>query len=73
MKNVFGFLSIVVLTGWSLFSISSCSDQYDDSEIKDRLDKVEDRVTKLEEWCSTVNSEIISLKGLITALETKIM
>ena len=49
MKNVFGFLSIVVLTGWSLFSISSCSDQYDDSEIKDRLDKVEDRVTKLEE------------------------
>ncbi|WP_287131949.1 PL29 family lyase N-terminal domain-containing protein, partial [Bacteroides sp.] len=71
MKNVFGFLSIVVLTGWSLFSISSCSDQYDDSEIKDRLDKVEDRVTKLEEWCSTVNSEIISLKGLITALENK--
>ena len=71
MKNVFGFLSIVALAGWVLFSISSCSDEYDDSEIKGRLDKVEDRVTKLEEWCSTVNNEIISLKGLITALENK--
>ena len=71
MKNVFGFLSIVALAGWVLFSISSCSDEYDDNEIKDRLDKMEDRVTKLEEWCSTVNGEIISLKGLITALENK--
>ncbi|MGG6550342.1 UNVERIFIED_CONTAM: DUF4988 domain-containing protein, partial [Prevotella sp. 15_C9] len=35
----------------------------------DRLDKVEDKVTELEEWCSTVNNEIASLKRLITALE----
>ena len=57
------------MAGFTLLPISSCSDDYDDSEIKDRLDKVEDKVTELEEWCSTVNNEIASLKRLITALE----
>lgn len=51
--------------------VPSCSDDYDDSGIKERLDKVEDRVTALEEWCSIINSEIASLKWLITALENK--
>ena len=69
MKNAFRLLSIAALAGCTLLVISSCSDDYDDSELKDRLDKVEDRVTELEEWCATVNSEISSLKGLITALE----
>ena len=69
MKNVFRFLGIAALAGFTLLLVSSCSDDYDDSEIKDRLDKVEDRVTELEEWCSAVNNEIASLKGLITALE----
>lgn len=69
MKNTFRFLCIATLTGCTLMTVPSCSDDYDDSEIKDRLDKVEDRVTSLEEWCTTVNSEISSLKKLITALE----
>lgn len=69
MKSAFRFLGIAALAGCTLLPVSSCSDDYDDSEIKDRLDKVEDRVTQLEEWCSVVNSEIVSLKGLITALE----
>ena len=51
--------------------VPSCSDDYDDSEIKERLDKVENRVTALEKWCSIINSEIASLKRLITALENK--
>ena len=69
IKNAFQFLGIAALAGFTLLPISSCSDDYDDSEIKDRLDKVEDKVTELEEWCSTVNNEIASLKRLITALE----
>jgi len=69
MKNAFRLLSIAALAGCTLLGISSCSDDYDDSGLKDRLDKVEDRVTELEEWCATVNSEISSLKGLIAALE----
>lgn len=69
MKNAFRFLCIATLAGCTLMTVPSCSDDYDDSEIKDRLDKVEDRVTSLEEWCITANSEISSLKKLITALE----
>lgn len=68
MKSVFKFLGIVAMAG-SLLTASSCSDDYDDGEIRDRLDKVEDRVTELEKWCTTANNEITSLKGLITALE----
>lgn len=69
MKNAFRILSIAALTVGLLAGISSCGDDYDDSEIRDRLDNVEDRVTQLEEWCATVNNDITSLKGLITALE----
>lgn len=69
MKNAFRILSIATLTVGLLSGISSCGDDYDDSEVRDRLDNVENRVTQLEEWCATVNNDIASLKGLITALE----
>ncbi len=71
MKNAFRFLCIAALAGCTLMIVPSCSDDYDDSEIKERLDKVENRVTALEKWCSIINSEIASLKRLITALENK--
>lgn len=52
-----------------MLGISSCGDDYDDSEIRDRLEQVENRVAKLEEWCTTANGEIAALRGLIAALE----
>lgn len=69
MKHLFKFLCITALFGCTLLAVWSCNGDYDDSEIKGRLDKVEDRVAKLEEWCTAVNNEIASLKSLITALE----
>lgn len=71
MRKTFRFLCITALTGCSLLGLSSCGDDYDDSEIRDRLEQVEDRVAKLEEWCTTANGEITALRGLIAALENK--
>lgn len=70
MKKSLATWGIAVLTGCTLLFMPSCSDDYDDNEIKERLDKVEDKVAQLQEWCTTVNSEITSLKGLVTALES---
>lgn len=62
------FLCIrTALIGISLFAVSSC--YYDDSELRGRLDQVESKVAELEKWCTTVNQEILSLKGLVEALE----
>lgn len=69
MKRNLTIWGIAALIGFTLLSMPSCGDDYDDSEVKERLDKVEDKVAQLQEWCNTVNSEIASLKGLVTALE----
>lgn len=54
-----------------LFSISftSCSDDYDDSIIIDRVDNLENRVTQLEEICKQINTNISSLQNIVAALE----
>ena len=52
-------------------SLPSCSDDYDDTDIKKEIQDVKDRVAKLEEWQKTVNSDITSIKGLVEALQQK--
>ena len=43
--------------------------EYDDSEVMDRLENVEDRVTKLEELCAQMNTNISSLQSIVNALQ----
>lgn len=57
------------LIGICLFGGSSCSEKYDDTWIKEAIEDLRDRVTALEEWCRTANSNISSLQSLATALE----
>lgn len=52
---------LLLLTVVLLFS---CSKEYDDSELRGRIEN-------LESWQKTVNGQIVALQGLITALENK--
>ena len=55
----------------SLFGLSSCGDDYDDSELRGDIENLEGRITALEEWQKSVNTDIRSLQSLVAALEDK--
>ena len=77
MKNWFNIYSplrglcLAVCTLICAVGITSCGDDYDDTDIKKEIQDVKDRVAKLEEWQKSVNSDITSIKGLIEALQQK--
>ncbi len=60
MKKIFYLLLIAVL--------ASCS-SYDDSALWDKVNGLADRVTKLETLCQQMNTNIVSLQKLVTALQ----
>ena len=47
----------------------SCSDKYDDSALRNDLSDLENRVTKLEELCKQMNTNISSLQKIVDALQ----
>lgn len=53
----------------SLFPCLLSSCKYDDSELIDRVDNLEDRLAKLEEQCKQINANINSLQIIVSALE----
>lgn len=54
-----------------MFGLSSCGDDYDDSELRGDIENLESRITALEEWQKSVNTDIRSLQNLVKALEDK--
>ena len=60
-------LSVLVTTTF----LTGCSDEYDDSLLTDRVDNLENRLNKLEELCSQMNTNISSLQTLINALQER--
>lgn len=46
-----------------------CGEKYDDSMLNSRVDNLENRVAKLEEFCKQMNTNISSLQTIITALQ----
>ena len=54
-----------------MFGLSSCGDDYDDSELRSDIENLEGRITALEEWQKSVNTDIRSLQNLVAALEDK--
>lgn len=48
---------------------SSCTENYNDAWIKEAIEDLNNRVSALEEWCKTANSNISSLQALISAME----
>ena len=63
MKRFFLFATIVCA---ALFS--SC-EGYDDSDLVNRLNDFENRLKKLEELCSQMNTDITSLRTIVTAIQ----
>ena len=64
MKQVFIFLIVT-----TLLLITSCSKEYDDAELNGRVDNLENRVSKLEESCLRLNTNIASLQTIVNAIQ----
>ena len=56
----------LLMCGLLLFG---CSDKYDDSALRNDLNDLENRVTKLEELCKQMNTNISSLQKIVEALQ----
>ena len=62
IKGLIRFLWVV-----SIF-VSSC---YDDSELWEHIRDHENRITKLEDFCNQINNNLISLRNVIDAIQTR--
>ena len=62
MNRFFMFIALVVA-----IAVSSCA--YDDTEVWDTLNDHEDRISKLEELCAKMNTNISSLQTIVNALQ----
>lgn len=66
--KMIGMLVVVLL---STIFLTNCSDEYDDSLLTGRIDNLENRLHKLEELCSQMNTNISSLQTIIIALQDR--
>lgn len=66
MKNLKLFALLLV----AAMTLQACS-EYDDTALRKDVDDLKSRVEKLETWCTTANSQISALQGLVAALEEK--
>ena len=65
MKQLFRFWVVA-----TLLLMTGCSKEYDDSALLDRVDDLENRVSKLEQLCQQMNTDISSLQTIVTALQS---
>lgn len=66
MKKLWSMLAILA----ALF-IVSCSDDYDDTAIKNQINDLENRVTSLEQLCQQMNTNISSMQTILNALQER--
>ena len=59
------------LLTFAAMAVFGCSKDYDDTELRNDVSDLKSRVEKLETWCTTANSQISALQGLVTALEAR--
>ena len=64
MKNLLSLLMCGLL-------LLGCSDKYDDSALRNDLNDLKNRVTKLEELCKQMNTNISSLQEIVKALKER--
>lgn len=69
MKRTGKIAAALLLVGLS-FGMGGCMKE-DIDEIREELQKQDERLAALEEWQKSVNTDILSLQGLIEALEGK--
>ena len=59
---------LIALLPLAMLAVASCSDKYDDSELRERIDNLDARLTTLQ---TQMNSQISELRALIAKLEDK--
>ena len=64
MKKLLTFAALIAVT------FSSC--KYDDDDLWNSVHGLENRVTKLEELCKQMNTNISSLQTIVTALQNNV-
>ena len=67
MKRLFR----TALTALVVAALGACS-MYDDTELRDRLDDIDDKIASLEEAVQGINSDIDALQRIIDALEAEV-
>lgn len=67
--KTFRLIRMVVLTAVIGTSFMACNEEYDDSSLTNRVDILENRVSKLEDLCKQINANISSLQTMVSALE----
>ena len=67
MKTKFFFASIIAAL---LFSAVSCT--YDDTELKNKVDDLDKRLTELEQTVKSINDNVGSLMTIVNALEKEV-
>lgn len=65
MKNKLLILALAAAT-----MMAGCK-KYDDTDVRNDIQNLQNRVTALEQWCETAKGQISSLQGLVQALESK--
>lgn len=66
MKKLFIYLLVAATS-----ALIGCTAPYDDSEIRSDIEDLKGRVTKLEELCSRMNTNIDAMSSIIKALEKR--
>lgn len=64
MKKLF-FLAVIAFAA----VFSACSDSYDDTQMRNELENLADRVAKLEAWQKQVNNDVAALKAIAESLD----
>lgn len=64
-------ITLLLVTILSVGLLSSCHKEFDPSSLQAQIDNIDSRLTKLEEKCSIMNSNLESLQALVMALEKR--
>lgn len=67
MKRIIRTALIALVTA----AVSACS-MYDDTELRDRLDGIDDKIASLEETVKGINSDIDALRQIVNALQQNV-
>ena len=61
-------IKTILAAFFTMFAVISCEQEV--ADVNDRLDDLEKRVSALEQLCKEMNSNISSLQGIVTAMQT---